>query len=107
MSRTKSATKNTVSDESGELAALELFADAQQIVEDVFGEDKAEDESYVFEVYDLLETVGDLTDKVRKEFVADLNRAKEIASEMFGVGTPTPTQVFGVFERVYMDDSDE
>jgi len=86
----------TKEQEEHEEAVASEMAKAQGIAEQLFGAAAKSDPSATFEIFDYLDNGAD-----EAEFAADLKRTIDHAKAAFGTETPTPDQVFGLFERMF------
>lgn len=86
--------KKQISQEQHEFSVVEVMRLAQSIAEQTFG--TAWNTHAVEEITDYLEIVGDPDD-----FVPDLKRIYGHAQKVYKTTSPTPEQVFGLFERIY------
>lgn len=82
--------------EEHEEAVTTEMAKAQGIAEKLFGDAAKTDPQATLEIFDYLDNGAD-----EQEFAADLQRTIESAKAAFGTETPSPAQVFGLFERMF------
>ena len=78
----------------------EALVKAVAIAEKVFG-DKSTIEG-VFEVYDYLDVA-----KSEEDFASDLKRTYKYAKKAFKTEAPTPGQVFGLFDKIFVVGGEE
>ena len=90
--------KKQLSQEEIESSIVETMVIAQELAEKTFG--AAWNTHAVEEITSFLQAVGGDLD----EFAPDLERIYKHAQKVYKTTSPTPEQVFGIFDRIYSDD---